>query len=71
MTAKITNAQRDPTLLKVIGLAGGIGPLAKKLGLDRSSVAGWRTVPLKHVIKIESALSGQITRAEMAPEFFS
>lgn len=70
MTAKITMSDRDPALRKLIGLAGGIQPLAKRLGVAQSTIHGWKHIPLKHVIPAEREFPGEISRHEMAPEFF-
>ena len=70
MTAKIKLSERSAALRKLIGLAGGIAPLAKRIGLEPSSVAGWKDIPLKRVLEIETAFGGEVTLHEMAPEYF-
>ena len=70
MTKKIEFMDRHPSVRKLIGLAGGIKPLADKLGVTPSSISGWVQVPIRRVFEIEDAFPGQITRYEMRSDCF-
>lgn len=70
MTAKIAMSDRHPSVRKLIGLAGGITPLAEKVGVTQSTVSAWVRVPTKHVLRIEELFPGEITRHEMRPDLF-
>ena len=61
---------RDAALRKAIGLAGGQTALARRLGIDQSTVAKWEKIPLSRVMEIERAFDGEITRHEMRPDYF-
>lgn len=61
---------RSPELKKAIGLAGGLPKLARIAGVTVSTLCEWTRVPTRHVIKIERALNGAITRHEMRPDVF-
>jgi TorA maturation chaperone TorD len=57
---------RDPGLEEAIRAAGGIGALARGLGITQPSVSSWRQIPAARVLEIE-ALTG-ISRAVLRPD---
>jgi antitoxin CcdA len=46
---------RPPEVQTILDRAGGVGALAKRLGLDHSTVSGWTAVPAKHVPAVAAA----------------
>lgn len=44
--------------------------LAKKLGLTRAAVSLWTRVPVEHVLKIEEATGGALTRTDLRPDVY-
>ncbi len=48
--------------------AGGVVALSRALGLSRSAVSQWKTVPVLRVVEVER-LTG-IPRAELRPDVF-
>lgn len=61
-------ASRDAALRHAITAAGGIGTLARALGLSQPTVSLWKRVPPHHVIKVE-ALTG-ISRRILRPDLY-
>ena len=57
-----------------IEAAGGVGKLAKALGIRQSAVSNWRMrggrVPAERCPAIESAVHGQVTRYALRPDIF-
>lgn len=48
--------------------AGGANPLAKKLGVKRQVVYGWKLVPPKYVLDVEKETG--ISRHHLRPDVF-
>jgi TorA maturation chaperone TorD len=59
---------RDDGLRQAIDAAGGIGSLARKLGIAQPSVSNWTKVPPERVIAIESATG--IGRSTLRPDLY-
>lgn len=62
-------ADRAPTVRKLIGLAGGLKPLALKLDIHPTSVASWKRVPIKRVAAIKE-LFPELTLHDLRPDYF-
>ncbi|MBM3571844.1 MAG: molecular chaperone [Alphaproteobacteria bacterium] len=59
---------RDAGLAEAIGAAGGIGALARALGISQPSVSNWQQVPPNRVIAIETATG--IPRHVLRPDLY-
>ena len=59
---------RDPGLEQAIRAAGGVGALARKVGISQPSVSNWSRVPAERVILVED-LTG-INRAVLRPDLY-
>lgn len=59
---------RDLGLDEAIRIAGGVGALARKLGISQPSVSNWSRVPADRVIAVESATG--VHRAVLRPDLF-
>jgi len=59
---------RDHGLEKAIRAAGGIGVLARKIGISQPSVSNWSRIPAERVIAVE-AVTG-IDRALLRPDLY-
>ena len=59
---------RDPGIEEAVRAAGGIGALARGLGITQPSVSSWRQIPAARVLEIE-ALTG-ISRAVLRPDLY-
>src|SRR5215468_7483071 len=59
---------RDPGLDQAIRAAGGVGSLAKKIGIAQPSVSNWSRVPAERVLTVE-AVTG-VSRALLRPDLF-
>ena len=59
---------RDEGLKRAIDAVGGIGALARALGLAQPSVSAWTRVPADRVIAVESATS--VSRIILRPDIF-
>src|SRR5215469_14820644 len=60
---------RDPGLDQAIRAAGGVGALARKIGISQPSLSNWSRVPAERVLSVES-VSG-IDRAVLRPDLYS
>jgi TorA maturation chaperone TorD len=60
--------ERDPGLEEAVRAAGGIGALARRLGIAQPSVSAWRHIPAGRVLEIE-ALTG-ISRTVLRPDLY-
>ena len=58
----------DDMLKEVIRIAGGVVPLARKLGLCHQGVYKWKRIPVHHVFAIEE-LTG-IEREYLRPDIY-
>src|SRR5215813_8485628 len=59
---------RDPGLDQAIAVAGGVGALARKIGIAQPSVSNWSRVPAERVLTVE-AVTG-VSRAVLRPDLF-
>jgi len=59
---------RDPGLDQAIRAAGGVGSLAKKIGISQPSVSNWSRVPAERVLTVE-AVTG-VSRDVLRPDLF-
>jgi TorA maturation chaperone TorD len=60
---------RDPGLDEAINAAGGVGALAKKLGISQPSVSNWSRVPAERVLAVETATG--VSRAILRPDLYA
>jgi TorA maturation chaperone TorD len=60
---------RDPGLDQAITAAGGVGALARKIGIAQPSVSNWSRVPAERVLMIE-AVTG-VSREVLRPDLYS
>ncbi len=61
-------ATRNPGLDQAIRAAGGIGALARQIGISQPSLSNWQRVPAERVLAVES-ISG-IDRAVLRPDLY-
>ena len=59
---------RDPGLSEAIRTAGGVGELARQIGISQPSVSNWTRVPAERVISVE-AVTG-VDRAVLRPDLY-
>src|SRR5262245_50152626 len=59
---------RDAGLDEAIQAAGGVGALARKIGIAQPSVSNWSRVPAERVLAVE-AVTG-VSRATLRPDLF-
>jgi TorA maturation chaperone TorD len=59
---------RDPGLDQAINAAGGVGALARKIGISQPSVSNWTRVPAERVLLVESTTG--IDRAVLRPDLY-
>lgn len=61
-------------IARAVEAAGGPAKLARELGVSASLVSQWasghRPVAARHVLLIERACAGAVTRHDLAPEVF-
>jgi len=60
---------RDLGLEEAIRVAGGVGALAKKLGISQPSVSNWSRVPAERVLLVEAATG--VSRAMLRPDLYA
>src|SRR5262245_26144634 len=60
---------RDTGLDEAIRAAGGVGALARKIGISQPSVSNWSRVPAERVLVVE-AVTG-IDRSVLRPDLYS
>jgi TorA maturation chaperone TorD len=59
---------RDTGLDEAIRAAGGVGALARKIGISQPSVSNWSRIPAERVIAIEAATG--IDRSVLRPDLY-
>ena len=61
-------------LKKAVAISGGQAALARLLGLKQQHISWWinksKRVPAEHVIAIERAVGGAVTRHDLRPDVF-
>ena len=60
---------REPGLSEAIRAAGGVGELARRVGISQPSVSNWTRVPAERVVAVE-VVTG-IDRAFLRPDLYS
>jgi len=59
---------RDPGLDDAIRAAGGVGALARKIGISQPSISNWGRVPAERVLSVEAATG--IHRTVLRPDLY-
>jgi TorA maturation chaperone TorD len=60
---------RDDGLDEAIRVAGGIGALARKIGISQPSVSNWSRVPAERVLSVEAATG--VSREILRPDLYA
>jgi TorA maturation chaperone TorD len=60
---------RDTGLEEAIRVAGGVGALARKIGISQPSVSNWARVPAERVLAVEAATG--IDRSVLRPDLYN
>jgi TorA maturation chaperone TorD len=60
---------RDTGLDEAIRAAGGVGALARKIGISQPSVSNWLRIPAERVLTIEAATG--VDRSVLRPDLYS
>src|SRR6267142_7039367 len=60
---------RDVGLDEAIRVAGGVGALARKIGISQPSVSNWSRVPAERVLSVETATG--VSRALLRPDLYA
>src|SRR6266481_1957069 len=60
---------RDVGLDEAIRVAGGVGALARKIGIAQPSVSNWLRVPAERVLSVEAATG--VSRAILRPDLYA
>jgi TorA maturation chaperone TorD len=60
---------RDPGLDEALRAAGGVGALARKIGISQPSVSNWARVPAERVLSVEAATG--VSRAALRPDLYA
>ena len=55
---------------KAIKIAGGAPTVARELGITRQAIYQWGRVPVEHVIPLERATAGAVTRHQLRPDIY-
>jgi TorA maturation chaperone TorD len=59
---------RDPGLDQAIRAAGGVGALARKIGISQPSISNWSRVPAERVLSVENVTG--VDRAVLRPDLY-
>ena len=60
---------REPGLSEAIRAAGGVGELARQIGISQPSVSNWARVPAERVVAVEVATG--VARATLRPDLYN
>jgi TorA maturation chaperone TorD len=60
---------RDEGLDEAIRVAGGVGALARKIGISQPSVSNWARIPAERVLSVEAATG--VSRAILRPDLYA
>src|SRR4029450_3689749 len=60
---------RDVGLEEAIRVAGGVGALARKIGISQPSVSNWLRIPAERVLTVEAATG--VSRATLRPDLYA
>lgn len=63
-----TTVGRDLGLEQAIGAAGGVGALARALGLTQPAVSLWKRIPAERVVAVEAATG--VSRSALRPDLY-
>src|SRR6476469_1856543 len=59
---------RDEGLDEAIRVAGGVGALARKIGISQPSVSNWARIPAERVVAVEAATG--VDRSVLRPDLY-
>ncbi len=59
---------RDQGLDEAIRVAGGVGALARKIGISQPSVSNWERIPAERVLSVEAATG--VSRTVLRPDLY-
>src|SRR5262249_29408596 len=59
---------RDLGLDEAIRVAGGVGALARKIGISQPSVSNWTRIPAERVLSVEAATG--VSRTILRPDLY-
>jgi len=59
---------RDDGLDEAIRVAGGVGALARKIGISQPSVSNWARIPAERVLSVEAATG--VSRTILRPDLY-
>lgn len=68
VTATLRETSRDRGLERAIDAAGGVGELARRLGISQPSVSAWKRIPADRVGAVAAATG--LDRAVLRPDLF-
>src|SRR5436309_14149569 len=60
---------RDLGLDEAIRVAGGVGALARKIGISQPSVSNWSRIPAERVLSVEEATG--VSRETLRPDLYA
>jgi TorA maturation chaperone TorD len=60
---------RDPGLDEALRAVGGVGALARKIGISQPSVSNWSRIPAERVLSVEAATG--VDRATLRPDLYA
>src|SRR2546425_2333136 len=60
---------RDPGLDEAVRAAGGVGALARKIGISQPSVSNWSRIPAERVLTVEAATG--VSRGILRPDLYA
>ena len=60
---------KDPAIFEAIERAGGVGRLARAVGVSQPAISQWRRVPAERVLAVEAATG--VPRERLRPDLFS
>src|SRR5437588_4836895 len=60
---------RDLGLEEAIRSAGGVGALARRIGISQPSVSNWSRVPAERVLSVEAATG--VSRSVLRPDLYA
>ena len=67
-SGRICQIMRDAGLEAAIGKAGGVGALARALGIAQPSVSSWSRIPAERVLAVEELT--QVSRSVLRPDLY-
>lgn len=64
------NRKLLPVLARAAELVGGAANLARKIDVHATAFYVWKKIPSAHVLAIEEATDGRVTRHELRPDLY-